>query len=309
MWLHEEWASEWGEKSADDLSRVLASDPPLFVRASGRTGTERLLSALSDQLELPEGTALSLYVPTAICLPSYAPVLRTSLHQDGVLEIQDEGSQLIAHFALWPKEFEGRLSQHPGAQASDGPIQALPSRAKVVIDACAGAGGKTLALADLMAGKGRTYAYDVSDKNLQALRRRAKKARLNSVQTLLLNEGSEADSIKKFRETADLVLVDAPCSGFGILRRSPDIKWKSKPGQFGRLPDLQLRLLETYSSLVKPGGSLVYSLCTFRRVETHAVVDEFLKRRPEFKKSIGGHFGPNLGGADGFFMQELRREP
>jgi 16S rRNA (cytosine967-C5)-methyltransferase len=233
------------------------------------------------------------------------------LASDGVLEIQDEGSQFMAHFALWPDEFADRLDEMPGAEAMDADsavsTRVLKAGAPIVVDACAGAGGKSLALADLMDGRGRVFAYDVSSKKLMALKKRARKSRMNSIQAVELEEGREAEMLSRFKGTADIVLVDAPCSGFGILRRSPDIKWKSGPADLGHLPEVQLRLLNLYSALVRPGGRLVYGLCTFSREESLGVVSRFQAGQGDFIPTRGGFLGPFSGSSDGFFMQAFRR--
>jgi 16S rRNA (cytosine967-C5)-methyltransferase len=181
--------------------------------------------------------------------------------------------------------------------------------ALTVIDACAGAGGKTLAIADYLRGAGRIFGYDVSEKKIQALRLRARRSGHRSIKAMTLLEGEERAVLQPFFGTADRVLVDAPCSGIGILRRSPDIKWNQRPEDFEGLPEIQLRLLQLYSALVKPGGSLIYSTCTIRRAECDDVVERFISGSSVFTKEHGGYFGPIGSGADGFFMQEFRREP
>jgi 16S rRNA (cytosine967-C5)-methyltransferase len=161
-------------------------------------------------------------------------------------------------------------------------------------------------LADALKGRGRVYAYDTAAKKLQALRRRAVRAKLNNIQAVALEEGAEEKTVSRFRGSADVVLVDAPCSGWGVLRRNPDIKWRQERESLDRMPQIQKRLLGTYSQLVKPGGTLVFGVCTFRRVETTDIVDSFLREFPEFEKLQGGYLGP--GSSDGFFMQAFRKK-
>jgi 16S rRNA (cytosine967-C5)-methyltransferase len=172
-----------------------------------------------------------------------------------------------------------------------------------VIDTCAGAGGKSLALADALKGKGRIYAYDTSAVKLQALRRRATRAGVNNIQTTPVRDGSESEVVDKFKAKANVVLVDAPCSGWGVLRRNPDIKWRQQKDVLLRMPQIQLRLLSVYSDLVASGGRLVFGVCTFRPAETTEVVEKFLAEHPEFKAVEGGYMGP--GPCDGFFMQAM----
>jgi 16S rRNA (cytosine967-C5)-methyltransferase len=274
-----------------------------------KMGAEKLLRALREQVQLPSEAHVSQQVGSAVVVPRYTAVLNTSLHRDGLFEIQDEGSQLIAAFTLGSDEVFKVLAPEPaklGSEAGYSPTEVR--RPLTVIDACAGAGGKTLALADGMAGAGRVFGYDVSEKKIRALKQRAKRSHYRSIQSILLQEGEEESQLKKHFSSADKVLVDAPCSGIGILRRSPDIKWTGDEGGFDRLVSVQLRLLSLYGNLVKKGGSLVYSTCTFRKEETLDVVAAFLKGHPEFIREKGGFFGPFIGGADGFFMQEFRRQ-
>jgi 16S rRNA (cytosine967-C5)-methyltransferase len=200
------------------------------------------------------------------------------------------------------------LSRQPGEKtppyAGQVPKKGFPPI--TVIDACAGAGGKTLALADLMGGKGRIFAYDIFESKIAALRRRIGKAQMTNAKAILLESEAEESALAGFFEKADAVLVDAPCSGWGVLRRNPDTKWKENLAEASsenleRLPELQLRLLNLYSKLVRPGGRLVYSLCTFRKAESEEVVARFQADHPEFSPIGGGYLGPSQ--TDGFFIQ------
>jgi 16S rRNA (cytosine967-C5)-methyltransferase len=137
------------------------------------------------------------------------------------------------------------------------------------------------------------------------LRRRATRAGLNNIQTVPIKNEAEAEVIDKFKATANVVLVDAPCSGWGVLRRNPDIKWRQQRDILGKMPVIQLRLLSAYSRLVAPGGRLVFGVCTFRKDETIGVIEKFLALNPDFKLGDGGFLGP--GPCDGFFMQSMER--
>jgi 16S rRNA (cytosine967-C5)-methyltransferase len=160
-------------------------------------------------------------------------------------------------------------------------------------------------MAQVLSGRGRVYAYDVSERKLKALARRASRAGVYNIQTAVVAEGAEEQLVDKFAGTADVVLVDAPCTGWGVLRRNPDIKWRQQPEELERLPQVQQRILGAYSRLIKPGGRLVYGVCTFRREETEDVVSGFLAAHPEFTRGAGGYLGP--GPCDGFYMCELIR--
>jgi 16S rRNA (cytosine967-C5)-methyltransferase len=301
------WTREWGADAAEALVRQLAESPPLSLRAARRLGASELHRQLTVGSRLPVKAAVSEYSPFGVRLSGYVPVMGHELYASGGFEIQDEGSQVMALFALHPDLFAPLLSGVPGPcpprKSAPGP---LPRPAALqIVDACAGAGGKSLALADAVEGRGRIFSYDVSETKLAALRRRARRAGLNNIQTIVVKEGAERETVAPFAGKADLVLVDAPCSGWGVLRRNPDIKWRQSPAVLERMPPIQLRLLGEYSRLVRPGGRLVYGLCTFRQAETREVVKRFLAEHPEFRAGPGGFFGP--GPSDGFFMQAFER--
>jgi 16S rRNA C967 or C1407 C5-methylase (RsmB/RsmF family) len=311
------WQRDWGAAVAAELVDTLARPAPLSLRASQKLGAAALLAGLTEKGPLPVRSELSLWVPQGVRLQSYVPVLQHPLYEKGLFEIQDEGSQYMALLALWPDRYEGLLSDRPGrlrvVESPAPPIpKDLPRLPEVkgdgpltVVDACSGAGGKALAMADALRGRGRVYAYDISAVKLQALKRRATRAQLTNIQTLALEEGEEGKKLQPFFGKASIVLVDAPCSGWGVLRRNPDIKWRQKSESLTRLVDLQKRLLELYAQLVAPGGRLVYGVCTFRPEETVQVVEAFLRQHPEFTPAQGGYAGP--GPCDGFFMQVFHR--
>jgi 16S rRNA (cytosine967-C5)-methyltransferase len=211
---------------------------------------------------------------------------------EGLFEVQDEASQLV------------------------GEITAPPPRG-VIVDACAGAGGKTLALGAALGGKGRIVAFDVDDKKLGELRRRARRAGLANVQAISVEDGVPPMQAAR-------VLVDAPCSGLGVLRRNPEARWRLTPDEIGAFPARQLALLESYAPLVEPGGRLVYATCTFLRAEDEGVVETFLSRHDAFrvmpiKEILGAARAAQMGdgtflrtwphrqGTDGFFAAVLRR--
>jgi 16S rRNA C967 or C1407 C5-methylase (RsmB/RsmF family) len=303
-----EWASAWGRESMLKLVSVLGQEAPLSLRASRKLGAEGLLKGLKQGNWLPVKAEKSGVSPLGVRLAGYAPVLGSDLYKKASFEIQDEGSQVMALFALWPERFASLLQKAPGpVDEASLRLPEVPTEVPpwTVVDACAGAGGKSLALADAMGGRGRIFAYDISAIKLQALRRRATHAGFNNIQAVALKEGEEAAVIGKFRRRAHVVLVDAPCSGWGVLRRNPDIKWRQSPDSLARLPEIQLRLLSQYSQLVAGEGRLVYGTCTFRPAETTELVARFLAAHPEFEAREGGYLGP--GPSDGFFMQSFVR--
>lgn len=300
----EEWRRDFGVAAAESLAKTLASPPSLALRASRALGAEEVAARVENAtgVRVHRSRASSL----GLRLESFArlgPMLR---EQEGAFEIQDEGSLVLALFALHPETFAPLLTLAPGEpRYVDRPIELPPPpRTKAVIDCCAGAGGKTLAMADALHGGGRVFAYDVSERRLSELKRRAKRAGLTSVKTVVIEEGKERAFAEQHARSASIVLVDAPCSGWGVLKRNPDAKWKQDPSALARLAALQSRLLEAFAPLCAPGGRLIFGACTFRREETIAVTDRFLALHPDFARGPGGYFGPGAS-SDGFFMQAM----
>src|SRR5690606_37848468 len=174
----------------------------------------------------------------------------------GAIEVQDEGSQLIG-FLLAPR------------------------RREMVADFCAGAGGKTLLLGALMRSEGRLYAFDVSAHRIRRLHTRLARCGLSNVQPETIAHENDV-RLKRLAGKMDRVLVDAPCTGFGTLRRNPDLKWRHGEAAVAELAAKQRRILESASRLVKRGGRLVYATCSFLREENEQIVDDFLRREPAF---------------------------
>ncbi len=295
-----------------DAWAEMAKEPPLSLRVSRGHSPQNILQEFR-KAGLPVRAELSDLSPQGIRLAGYTPIMgkigEHDYYEEGAFEIQDEGSQVMAYFALWPELFSKLLRSSPG-ELRNLPGWSVPELPRgepfTVVDACAGAGGKSLALADALVGRGRVYAYDLNERKLQALRRRATRAGLNNIQAVALPEGQESEALAKFRGSAEVVLVDAPCSGWGVLRRSPDIKWRQGLDTLEKMSAIQSRLLSVYSELVAPGGRLVFGVCTFRKGETTEVVDRFLASHPEFSRGPGGYVGP--GPCDGFFMQSMTKK-
>jgi 16S rRNA (cytosine967-C5)-methyltransferase len=254
-WLWERLAAEQGEAEAMRTAFALLNGAPLDLRVNiARTDREAALAALAgDGLE----GAPTPYSPAGIRLPGKPAINRHPMFEQGLVEVQDEGSQLLAWLVA-------------------------PRRGEMAADYCAGAGGKTLALAMLMRGTGRLYAMDVSARRLAALAPRAARAGVTSIHPIALS-GDNDPRVKRLAGKMDRVLVDAPCSGFGTLRRNPDLKWRHGPAAVDELSAKQARILDSAARLVKPGGRLVYATCSILQQENDAVVDAFLGRNPGFK--------------------------
>jgi 16S rRNA (cytosine967-C5)-methyltransferase len=236
-------------------------------------------------------------LPDALRLPEGWPVERSDAWASGRVEVQDAGSQLIA----------AACDARPGL---------------TVIDLCAGAGGKTLALAAAMegrfgAGKGRLIAADSIRSRLSRHSPRAERAGAQGIETLLLDQGHEARALDLLAGSADIVLVDAPCSGTGTWRRNPEARWRLTSARFDRLVSEQARILDFAAPLLAPGGLLVYAVCALTDREGRDQVDAFLTRHPGWSLDTApvttgrAHGGgclltPAHDGTDGFFFARLR---
>jgi len=285
-WLAEKLG---GSLTAPEQAALLER-APLDLRVNRRlTDRDTVLAMLPDAV-------LSVHAPHGIRLPEGAAVEATEAWKNGLVEIQDEGSQLIALAA----------KARPGM---------------TVLDLCAGAGGKTLAIADDMAGAdgfdgGLLIATDTDRGRLSRLAPRAERAGLTSVETRLLDPDKEMRTLDDLQSKCDVVLVDAPCSGTGTWRRNPEARWRLSPDRLARLTALQGRLLDMAATLVKPGGALVYAVCSVLDDEGAKQVADFLARTPGFRPeknlfTTGRHRGPGTllsplaDGTDGFFVARL----
>jgi 16S rRNA (cytosine967-C5)-methyltransferase len=294
-WLWDRLAADHGEAEAMRIAQGLLNPAPLDLRVNlARTGRDEALKAL---LEAGVEGALTKYSPAGIRLAGKPAINRNRLFADGLVEVQDEGSQLLASLLA-------------------------PRRGEMVADYCAGAGGKTLAISMLMRGSGRVYAMDVSAKRLAALAPRVGRAGVTNVHTIALSGDHDA-RVKRLARKMDRVLVDAPCSGFGTLRRNPDLKWRHAPGAIEELARKQSRILDSAATLVKPAGRLVYATCSILRAENEVVAEEFLARHPDFKAlscdeiltaqriplQAGAQLRlwPHLHATDGFFAAAFER--
>jgi 16S rRNA (cytosine967-C5)-methyltransferase len=259
-WLTERLLSQYGEAGLLELAQALNQPAPLDIRANPlKTDRDTLLAGLrAGGMDCAPG-ALS---PLAIRLAGKPALQRHPLFLDGSFEVQDEGSQLLGWLVA-------------------------PRRGELVVDFCAGAGGKTLLLGALMRSTGRLYAFDVSGKRLARLKPRVARAGLSNVHPVEID--SEHDSrVKRLAGKADRVLVDAPCSGLGTLRRNPDLKWRQSRDGLAELTVKQGAILAAAARLVKPGGRLVYATCSLLEEENENIVTAFLQAHPEFTAQPAG---------------------
>ncbi len=282
---------EWKKEMA-----ALSEEATVDLRTNTLLTTrEALLDALKKEKYDAEPTTLS---PLGVRLKKRSPVFTSETFKKGWFEMQDEGSQLVSLL----------LPVKPGDK---------------VIDFCAGAGGKTLALAAQMKNKGRILAWDTSKRRLEQMRPRLSRAKVDNVQLHVIT--SEHDAfIKRHKDSADGVLVDAPCSGCGTWRRNPDLKWRFGPKDLQDIQAIQQRVLDSAARLVKKNGHLLYITCSLLQSENESQIEQFVKDHEKFrvvsaekiwsnlpqqtvKQGSSFRLTPHQDGTDGFFASLLQR--
>jgi 16S rRNA (cytosine967-C5)-methyltransferase len=284
-----------GEAEILALGKGLAEPAPLDLRVNTlRAKRDEVIEKLAA-----EGLAAipTPYAPNGVRLTGRPSINRLPLFLDGTLEVQDEGSQLLCQLLA-------------------------PTRHDLTIDFCAGAGGKTLALGAMMGNRGRLYAFDVSAARLKKLQPRLARSGLSNVHPQTLSSENDI-RVKRLAGKADRVLIDAPCSGLGTLRRNPDLKWRQSPESVAELTQKQASILRSAAAMVKPGGRLVYATCSLLPEENEAIVEAFLAANPAYtlldcdvvleQQKIALRTGkylrlaPHRHGTDGFFAAVMVR--
>lgn len=250
-WLADTILAEYGDE-APALAEALNRPAPVDLRVNTvKARREEAQARLAAQGFDADPTPFS---PVGLRLRNRASVFKSTVFKEGLIEVQDEGSQLVS-------------------------LLLEPRRGEMIVDFCAGAGGKTLHLGALMANSGSVYAFDVSAARLERLAPRLARSGLSNVRPVVIAHERD-ERVKRLYGKIDRVLVDAPCTGTGTLRRNPDIKWRSV--DLAALRAEQARILEAASLLLKPGGRLVYATCSLLREENEAVIDAFLSARAGF---------------------------
>ena len=295
-WLSESFARAFGDEAAEE-GAALAAPAPLDLRANAlKTTREKLIAALGESPKLQEPPSPAPYAPEGVWIPwkqgRTFPWATEQSFLKGWFEVQDEGSQLAALMS----------EAQPGMQ---------------VADVCAGGGGKTLALAALMEGKGQIYAFDVDGRRLAPLKARADRAGAHNIQ--IRTPMRTKDALEDLRGRMDVVFVDAPCTGSGTWRRNPDAKWRLRPNALAKRLEEQREALAMAAPLVKAGGRLVYVTCSVLPEENEDQVAAFLGSYTDFSdvgliasfpalaRSHGLQMTPRLTGCDGFFVAALVR--
>lgn len=275
-WFHElalkELGNEWPK-----IAHELNTPAQLILRANTlKTTREEVIRTLAEEEITAEALPIN---DVGLVLPERANTFRKESFQKGMYEVQDGGSQMIAPF----------LDVKPGQR---------------VVDACAGAGGKTLHLAALMQNKGSIIAMDVEGWKLNELKKRAARNGAHNIETRTIDS---TKVIKRLHKAADRLLMDVPCSGTGVIKRNPDSKWKIKPEYLERVMKIQRDILNDYSKMLKPGGLMVYATCSILKSENEYQVERFIEENENFTLIEQKRVNPSSY-SDGFFMALIEKK-
>jgi len=278
-----DWLDELGIKELGNLweEEIYAQNEtaPVVLRANRLLTTrDQLLKSLAEENIYAQSVKA---LKDAIQLNERADVFKTQTFKKGWFEVQDTSSQMVTEL----------LNPKPGLR---------------VVDACAGAGGKTLHIASLMQNKGQIIALDIYKRKLQELKRRARRAKVFNIETRHIDNNKV---IKKLHNSADAVLIDAPCSGLGVLRRNPDAKWKLQPDFIPKIKKTQQELLQAYTKMLKLNGTLVYATCSILPSENTKQIQTFLESEAGrgFKLIKEHSILTHQTGQDGFYMAKLTK--
>jgi len=254
QWLYDRLVARDGEAATLQLAAALNRPAPLDLRVNALKAKRD--DVMAELATAPIACEPTPYAPLGIRVMKKPALQNLPLFQNGAIEVQDEGSQLLAQIVA-------------------------AKRGEMVVDFCAGAGGKTLALGAAMRNTGRLYAFDVSEKRLAKLKPRMARSGLSNIHPVLIAHENDA-KVKRLAGKIDRVLVDAPCSGLGTLRRNPDMKWRQTPESILELNTKQAAILSSAARLVKPGGRLVYATCSLLDEENEAIAGQFLASHADF---------------------------
>ena len=278
QWLVEKWLNEYGKERCISLLKTSIGQAPTTVRINSLTGTieDTLDMLLAEKMTFER----SKYSEYAVNVANAGSIEKTKAFAEGRFHVQDLASQLCCK----------ALDPQPG---------------DTVLDLCSAPGGKAFTIAEMMGNEGTVLAFDLHPNRVKLIRSGAKRLGLTCIK-------AEVNNAKEFNSElpmADRVLVDAPCSGLGVIRRKPEIKYKD-PAEFGRLPEVQYDILDTSSKYVKAGSLMVYSTCTISKAENDEVVAKFLEEHEDFMPDGDDYMQtitPDMYGSDGFFFAKLRK--
>ncbi len=292
-WFWNKMNAQYGEEQALTICRSMFDQASLDLRVNTiKASREDVLSRMQAENTVKDNVITATpYSPVGIRMAARLNIGKHILFTEGKIEVQDEGSQLLSYLVA-------------------------PKRGQMVADFCAGAGGKSLAIGALMKNTGRIYAFDVSEKRLHNLGQRLKRSGLSNLHAQVISSENDP-KLKRLNGKFDRVLVDAPCSGLGTLRRNPDLKWRQTEQDVQELNAKQTSILVRAAKLTKAGGRLIYATCSLLKDENEAVAEAFLQAHPDFKlipaneilaqQNIALDTGeylkllPHLHGTDGFF--------
>ncbi len=296
LWLVREWLEEFGQDFTEQFLEFNNIGASFTVRINIKSANrQNLIDMLNSE---GAGASPGRYADEAILIDKPSVFYKTSFYAEGRYYIQDEASMLVSKL----------LSPLPG---------------NLAIDVCSAPGGKTTHIAELMGNRGRIIARDIHEDRLGLVKQNADRLCVDIIE-YEVKDATQSD--ERYRNKADRVLVDVPCTGYGVLRKKPEIKWNRRPGDSNELGKLQLRILHTASEQLKPGGLLVYSTCTVGAIENEDVVRSFLNNNKAFrisgfedelpaalrvKKACDSgmlHLYPNIDGTDGFFIARFTKE-
>jgi 16S rRNA (cytosine967-C5)-methyltransferase len=288
-WLVSRWLKRFSFAECESLCQANNATPPLSLRTNTlKTGRDELMKRLADEAVDAEPSD---WTPEGIVCRNFPALATLNTLREGLFQVQDESSMLVAHV----------LAPQPG---------------EFIIDACGAPGGKSTHIAALMGNRGRIVSVDLYDHKLKLTAENASRLGITIIETKEY-DAARLDSL--FAGQADRVLVDAPCSGLGVLRRKPDSRWRKNETMLRDLPKLQEAILASAANCVKPGGVLVYSTCTTEPEENQQVVEAFLASHADFSLEITGAFlpvkrndkmvqlWPHHDGVDGFFITRMVR--
>ena len=284
LWLVERWIKRLGPEETEALCSANNAPPKLFVRTNTlKNSRDQLLQRFLQEGVQAEAAET---VPEGIVINAHPALSSLPSLQEGLFQVQDESSMRVAHWLQ-------------------------PQAGELILDVCAAPGGKTTHIAALMENKGRVVAMDVHEHKLELIRQNAARLGLENIE-VLLQDAREVDRV--FPAVADRVLVDAPCSGLGVLRRRADSRWRKTQQMIAELPKLQLQILNSAARCLKEGGVLVYSTCTTEEEENQGVIERFLTDNKDFalealpEGEAMLQLWPQRDDADGFFICRMRRK-